>query len=115
MSHSGPFRDRARRACTRVGHAGHLPRRLRAMAWEWAPPLATVVVGVAGVAGTWLAGRNQGVVALESARLGTESSRELAREERTQRRIESAYRDLDRNLSAVDSLLDQLVSGPVSG
>src|SRR3954468_19803155 len=115
MSHSGPFRDRARRACTRVGHAGHLPRRLRAMAWEWAPPLATVVVGVAGVTGTWLAGRNQGQIALESARLGGESSRILAGEERHQRRIETSYQNLDRNLSVVHKLIGRLVSTKTSG
>jgi|tagenome__1003787_1003787.scaffolds.fasta_scaffold20853154_3 hypothetical protein len=85
------------------------------MAWEWAPPLATVVVGVAGVTGTWLAGRNQGQIALESARLGGESSRILAGEERHQRRIETSYQNLDRNLSVVHKLIGRLVSTKTSG
>ena len=85
------------------------------MAWEWAPPLATVVVGVAGVTGTWLAGRNQGKIAIESAKIGTNSTQQLAREERNQRRIESAYRSLDENLSVVEALLGRLVPSATRG
>jgi hypothetical protein len=85
------------------------------MAWEWAPPLATAVVAVIGVAGTWLAGRTQARITLESVRINAIGSQQLAREERNQKRIETVYRDLDRNLSIVESQLRRLTSSVTSG
>jgi hypothetical protein len=50
------------------------PHRYRfGMAWEWVAPVATGLVGVAGIASTYLNGRLQ-----------TNTSVQLAREERTQ-------------------------------
>ena len=85
------------------------------MAWEWAPPLATVVVAATGVAGTWLAGRTQGRITLESVRINAKAGGQLAREERNQKRIETAYRDLDRNLSVVEGQLRRLTPSATSG
>lgn len=67
------------------------PRRTRpdryrlGMAWEWVAPVATGLVGVAGIAGTYLNGRLQ-----------TNTSVRLAREERTQTRLERAYLEVQR-------------------
>jgi hypothetical protein len=55
------------------------------MAWEWVAPVATGLVGVAGIAGTYLNGRLQ-----------TNTSVRLAREERTQNRLERAYLEVQR-------------------
>jgi hypothetical protein len=55
------------------------------MAWEWVAPVATGVVGVAGIVGTVLSGRQQSSVTLQ-----------LAREERTQGRLERAYQEVQR-------------------
>jgi hypothetical protein len=62
------------------------PYRYRfAMAWEWVAPVATGLVGMAGIAGTYLNGRLQ-----------TNTSVRLAREERTQNRLERAYLEVQR-------------------
>jgi hypothetical protein len=55
------------------------------MAWEWVAPVATSVLGVAGIAGTYLNGRRQTNVTVQ-----------LAREERTQGRLERAYQEVQR-------------------
>jgi len=55
------------------------------MAWEWVAPVATGLVGVAGIAGTYLNGRLQ-----------TNTSVRLAREERTQNRLERSYVEVQR-------------------
>lgn len=55
------------------------------MAWEWVAPVATGLVGMAGIAGTYLNGRLQ-----------TNTSVRLAREERTQNRLERAYLEVQR-------------------
>lgn len=55
------------------------------MALEWVAPVVTGVVGVAGIAGTIMNGRRQTNVTLQ-----------LAREERTQGRLERAYQEVQR-------------------
>jgi hypothetical protein len=78
------------------------------MSPDWPSALVTVIVGVAGVTGTWLAGRSQGKAALDSARIAADSAQALAQDDRTQKRIETTYRDLDRNLSIIEALLRRL-------
>lgn len=63
------------------------------MAWEWVAPVATASVGVAGIVGTWLTGK-QGRD--EAKRISGETlthQRFLAEEARKQQRIENAYVD----------------------
>ena len=55
------------------------------MAWEWVAPVVTGVVGVAGIAGTYLNGRHQANATVR-----------LTREERTQTRLERAYLEVQR-------------------
>jgi hypothetical protein len=55
------------------------------MAWEWVASVVTGLVGVVGIAGTYLNGRLQ-----------TNASVRLAREERTQNRLERAYLEVQR-------------------
>lgn len=61
------------------------------VSWSW---IATAIVGVAGVISTYLAGARQQRATLEVATQHIEASAEAAREERRQRRIESAYTDM---------------------
>jgi hypothetical protein len=55
------------------------------MAWEWVAPVVTGIVGVSGIAGTYLNGRRQTNVTVQ-----------LAREERAQDRLERAYLEVQR-------------------
>jgi hypothetical protein len=52
------------------------------------------VVGLAGVAATYLSSRGQRATAVSIARIQADHQAVLAREERHQRRLEAAYRDL---------------------
>ena len=58
---------------------------LARMAWEWVASVGTAVVGVAGIAGTVMSGRWQANVTVR-----------LAREERTQARLERSYQEVQR-------------------
>ena len=64
------------------------------MAWEWVAPVATATVGVAGIFGTWLTGRQgrDDAKAIASEKLSHE--RLLSKEAREQQRLENAYVDL---------------------
>jgi len=68
------------------------------MAWEWVAPTASaaaaVVVGVAGIVATYKAGNRQQDVALTVARQQGDAQVAVAREERQQRRLETAYLEL---------------------
>ena len=64
------------------------------MAWEWVSPVATASVGMAGILGTWLTGKQgrDDAKAIASQKLGHE--RLLAKEDRHQQRLEKAYVNL---------------------
>ncbi|MGO9552327.1 hypothetical protein [Mycobacterium sp.] len=53
------------------------------MAWEWVAPVATATLGVAGIFGTWLTGKQ-----------GRDDAKALAKDARQQQRLETTYVDL---------------------
>ncbi|MFV8233070.1 hypothetical protein [Mycolicibacterium fortuitum] len=61
------------------------------MAWEWVAPVATASAGIAGILATWLTGKQAREDAKQISRDTLEHQRLLAKEERQQKRLESAY------------------------
>jgi hypothetical protein len=61
------------------------------MSWEWLGYGTTGIVGLAGITATYLSGRGQEKAALAVVREQVEGQLTLAREERHQRRAETAY------------------------
>jgi hypothetical protein len=64
------------------------------MAWEWVGPVSTATVGVAGIVGTWLTGKQGREDAKKISDATLANARLLATEARKQQRIESAYLEL---------------------
>ena len=64
------------------------------MTWEWVGPVATATVGVAGIFGTWLTGKQGRDRAEAISRETLAQERLLANEARKQQRLENAYVDL---------------------
>lgn len=64
------------------------------MAWEWVGTVATGAVGVAGIVGTWLTGKQSRDQALATLQQQLGHDRLQAREAREQERLESAYLEL---------------------
>ena len=65
--------------------------RRRAVAWEWVAPTATFAVGAIGIVFTWLSSKQGKDHAERIAKLANEHIEAMAREERTQRRLEECY------------------------
>lgn len=64
------------------------------VAWEWIAPTGTALVGVVGIAAAVYGGNRQTATALAVARQQVDGQVMIAREERLQRRIETAYAEL---------------------
>ncbi|QFS92294.1 hypothetical protein FIV07_16135 [Mycobacterium sp. THAF192] len=64
------------------------------MAWEWVGPVATATVGIAGIFGTWLNGKQGRDDARTLAGESLKHERLLAKEEREHKRLENAYLEL---------------------
>ena len=86
------------------------------------PDVASIVaavggslVGLAGVAATFHAGRGQRSTNLQVARLQAEYQAILAREERYQRRLEAAYRELITAVTEAELLLQRAPIGMMRG
>ncbi|MCR3740247.1 hypothetical protein BS35_002802 [Actinomadura glauciflava] len=79
------------------------------VAWEWVSPVATSVggfgIGLAGIVATYKAGNRQQETALAVAKQQADNQLAVAREERQQRRLETAYTDLLVMLSHVNEWL----------
>jgi len=64
------------------------------MPWEWVGPVATAAVGIAGIFGTWLNGKQARDDAKQLAGQVLTHERTLAEDARKQQRLESAYIEL---------------------
>jgi hypothetical protein len=78
------------------------------VAWEWVGQAGTAVVGLAGIAATYLSGRRQVVAARQTAMDQADAARQSQREERHQRRLEVAYPKLLDVIAEADGWLHEL-------
>jgi hypothetical protein len=76
------------------------------VAWEWVAPVVTGTVGVAGIITTYLSGNRQTSTALTGAQRQVNAQAAVAREERSQRRLETAYVELQRAVDRYASWAD---------
>jgi hypothetical protein len=66
------------------------------MAWEWAAPTATAIVGIGGIIGTYRGGSRQTETVLAVADRQIEAQVRTARDARNQERLERTYQELAR-------------------
>src|SRR6185437_6554979 len=88
---------------------------MQRMAWDWASPLATAVVGLGGIYGTYRGTSRQTETAIRVAEVQIRGDLEAKDRERTQSRIASAYSELARWMSVYGAWAMNtmpLMSGP---